>query len=75
MGARLAVYPMQDDFVDVILGAVRSVDRNGLAVITDDLGTIVQGPDDRVFSYVEEVFRRASHIGGHVVANLVLSGG
>jgi len=75
MGARLGIYPMEDNFVEVILDAVSSVSKNGLAVMTDDLGTIIQGPSDKVFSYVEEVFVRASNAGGHVIGSLVLSAG
>lgn len=73
VGARIGVYPMQDNFVDVILGAVKATDRTGLAVMTDDLGTTVQGNRDRVFSYVKEVFLRAADAGGHVVANVLFS--
>lgn len=75
VGARIAIYPMQDNFVDVILGAVKAADKTGLAVLTDDLGTTVQGNRDRVFSYVKEVFLRAAEAGGHVVANVLFSVG
>lgn len=75
VGARIGVYPMQDDFVDVILDAVKATDRSGLAVMTDDLGTTVQGKQARVFSYVKEVFLRAADAGGHVVANVLFSVG
>lgn len=74
-GARIAIYPMQDNFVDVILGAVRATDKTGLAVLTDDLGTTIQGNRDRVFSYVKEVFLHAAEAGGHVVANVLFSVG
>lgn len=75
VGARLCIYPMQNDFGDVILSAVKVADRTGLAVITDDLGTTVQGNQARVFSYVKEVFVKAAVLGGHVVANVTFSGG
>lgn len=75
VGARIGIYPMQDNFVDVILGAVKATDRTGLAVITDDLGTTIQGNRERVFSYVKEVFLRAAEAGGHVVANVLFSVG
>lgn len=75
VGARICIYPMQDNFVDVILGAVKASDRTGLAVITDDLGTTVQGRGERVFSYVKEIFLRASEAGDHVVANVLFSAG
>lgn len=75
VGARIGIYPMQDSFVDVILGAIKSTDKTGLAVMTDDLGTTVQGNRDRVFRYVKEVFLHASTAGKHVVANVLFSVG
>jgi uncharacterized protein YqgV (UPF0045/DUF77 family) len=75
VGARIGVYPMQDNFVDVILGAIKETDRTGLSVMTDDLGTTIQGNRERVFGYVKEVFLRAADIGGHVVANVLFSVG
>ena len=75
VGARIGVYPMQDNFVDVILKALKDTDRTGLCVMTDDLGTTVQGKRERVFNYVKEVLLRTSNIGGHVVANVLFSVG
>lgn len=75
VGARIGIYPMQDNFVDVILKAVRASDKTGLAISTDDLGTTIQGKRERVFSYVKEVFLHAANEGGHVVANVLFSVG
>jgi len=75
VGARIGIYPMQDNFVDVILGAIKKTDSTGLAVMTDDLGTTIQGNRERVFAYVKELFLRASDAGGHVVANVLFSVG
>lgn len=75
MGAQIAIYPMQDNFVDVILGAVRATSQEGLAVRTTDLSTCVQGPVERVWAYAEELFVRAAAAGGHVTASLILSCG
>ena len=75
VGARIGIYPMQDNFVDVILGALKDIDRTGLCVMTDDLGTTIQGKRERVFSYVKELFLRTSDAGGHVVANVLFSVG
>lgn len=75
VGARICIYPMQDNFVEIILNAVKASDKTGLAVITDDLGTTVQGREENVFSYVKEVFVRASKEGGHVAANVLFSAG
>ena len=75
VGARIGIYPMQDNFVEVILGALKEIDRTGLCVMTDDLGTTIQGKRERVFSYVKELFLRTSDAGGHVVANVLFSVG
>jgi uncharacterized protein YqgV (UPF0045/DUF77 family) len=75
VGARIGIYPMQDDFVAVILGAIKATDQTGLAVLTDDLGTTVQGSRENVFRFVEELFLRAAATGGHVVANVLFSVG
>jgi uncharacterized protein YqgV (UPF0045/DUF77 family) len=75
VGARIGIYPMQDNFVDVILGAVKATNSTGLALMTDDLGTTVQGNRERVFAYVKEVFLRAADNGGHVVLNALFSVG
>ena len=74
-GARLGVYPMQDNFADLILHAVKVCDRRNLAVITDDMGTTVQGSKRRVFDYVAEIIGRVFESEGHMVANLLLSFG
>lgn len=75
VGARIGVYPMQDNFVEVILGAIKETDKTGLYVVTDDLGTTIQGKRERVFSYVKEVFLRTANAGEHVVANVLFSVG
>jgi len=75
MGARLAIYPMQENYAEAILSAVRATDRNGLAITTDDVSTCIQGPNERVWSYLEEVYIRAASAGGHVVGSLIISGG
>ncbi len=74
-GARLGVYPLKDSFAELILDSVRETDRRNLAVITDDMGTTVQGSARRVFDYVSEVIARAFGAEGHTVANLLLSYG
>ena len=74
-GARLGIYPMQDNFVERILSAVKASDRRNLAVITDDLGTTVQGSKRRVFDYMAEIIGRAFEPEGHTVANLLFSFG
>ncbi len=74
-GARLGIYPMQDQFATLILDAVRKSDRRNLAVFTDDMGTGVQGSGRRVFDYVAQVISHAFSGGGHTVAQVLFSYG
>jgi uncharacterized protein YqgV (UPF0045/DUF77 family) len=75
IGCRFAIYPMRDDFVDVILSAVRDMDTSGMTVRTDALGTLLIGEPDRVFAAVRAAFAAAASRGGHVVLSLHLSRG
>lgn len=75
IGARLAIYPMTDQFVNVILSAVQAMDTAGMTVQTDSLGTLLVGEEDKVFDAVRAAFGRAAASGGHVVMTLHLSRG
>jgi len=75
IGCRFAIYPMTDDFVDVILGAIRTVDTSGMAVTTDSLGTLFIGEEEKVLCAVQATFEAASRHAGHVVMTLHLSRG
>ncbi len=75
IGCRFAIYPMTDDFVSVILGAVRTVDTSGMTVRTDTLGTLFIGEEAQVLNAVEAAFEAASQQARHVVMTLHLSRG
>lgn len=75
IGARIAVYPMHDDFASTILQAVQATDPKDLFVRVDDLGTTVQGDPHRVFAYAEELFVRAAAACDHVTAVMQFSAG
>lgn len=75
IGARFSLYPMRSDFVDVILGALAEVPREGLTVETDDVSTFVQGPEDQMLGWIRDVTAAAARRGGHLVCNLLLSRG
>lgn len=74
-GARMAVYPMHDGFVDTVLKAVGDTNPKDLYVAVDDLGTTVQGTPERVFAYAEELFVRAAAAADHVTAVMQFSAG
>lgn len=75
IGARLAVYPMHDDFATTVLKAVGDTNPEGLFVAVDDLGTTVQGTPERVFAYAEELFVRAASLAEHVTAAMQFASG
>jgi uncharacterized protein YqgV (UPF0045/DUF77 family) len=75
IGCRFAIYPMTDNFVEVILSAVRDMETDGMTVRTDSLGTLLVGEEDQVFDAVRGAFARAATHGGHVVMTLHLSRG
>ena len=75
IGCRLAIYPMTDDFVAVILSAVRAMETDGMTVQTDSLGTLLVGEESKVFDAVRAAFSRVATHGGHAVMTLHLSRG
>lgn len=85
IGARFSLHPHCDDFVDVILGALRDAAdaglTEGLVLETDDVSTYVgarQAPaEQRLVRYLAGVLAAASRRtgGGHVVAHVLLSRG
>lgn len=85
IGARFSIHPHCDDFVRVILAALREVEEAGLTVglvvQTDDVSTYVgarEAPgEERLARYLAAVVAAASRHsdGGHVVAHVLLSRG
>lgn len=75
VGARLSLYPMTADFVEVILGALADADASGVQVGTDDVSTSVRGDEAAVLRYLHEVIAHAAGTGVHTVAHLLLSRG
>ena len=59
-GAQVSLYPMTDDFVGVILGAIGALDpyRPNFRIETDDISTLLVGPPDQLFPAMRDLFRR-----------------
>lgn len=74
-GCRLAVYPMTDAYVSVILDALANPPRDDLTVVTDDVSTYVGGEPNRILAFVTQAIVAASRRTHHVVATLLLSRG
>jgi len=76
-GAQVSLYPMSDDFVDIILGAIESLDpwRDRLRLETDPLSTLMVGPPDILLPAMRDLFCAASRSGVHTTMHATVSRG
>ena len=76
-GAQLSLYPMSDDFVGIILGALGALDRwrDRLRIETDDVSTLVVGPPEVLFPAMRDLFVAAARSGVHVTMHATVSRG
>ena len=76
-GAQISLYPMTDDFVGVILGAIGSLDpwRDNLRVETDDISTLMVGPPEVLFPAMRDLFTAVARTGVHVALHATVSRG
>jgi len=75
IGVRFSLYPMRDDFVPLILSAVKDLDRLGVQVEVDDVSTCLIGEEPNLFEAVRVAFGRAAASGAHVVLSATFSAG
>ena len=76
MGAQIALYPMSDRFIDVILRCIEAVKGiEGLDVSNDDLSTLLLGESNLLFAAVRDMFVQAASGGVHVVLTALFSRG
>ena len=76
-GAQISLYPMADDFVGVILGALGALDpyRDRLRIETDDISTLLVGPPEVLFPAMRDLFVAAAKSGKHCVLSAAVSRG
>lgn len=75
-GCQFSLYPMSDNFVEVILPAVEAMRTSPeLRIETDDISTLVVGIPSNVFAAVERAYGAACRAGGHVVLSALFSRG
>lgn len=76
-GAQISLYPMTDDFVDVIGGALGALDRRRerLRVETDDISTLLVGPPEALFPAIRDLYVAAAATRRHCVLHATLSRG
>ena len=66
-GAQISLYPMTDDFVGVIMGAIGALEpyRPAFRIETDDLSTLLVGPPEQLFPAMRDLFVTAAARGIH----------
>jgi hypothetical protein len=76
-GAQLSLYPMSDDYVGIILQALRALDpyRPHCRMETDDLSTLIVGPPGRLFPAMRDLFLAAAATERHCVLSATVSRG
>src|SRR5918995_555754 len=76
-GAQVALYPMTDDFVGIIVGALNALEpyRRTFRIETDDLSTLLIGPPDQLFPAMRDLFVAAAAPGIHCVLAATVSRG
>jgi uncharacterized protein YqgV (UPF0045/DUF77 family) len=76
-GAQISLYPMSDNFVDIILGAIDALEpwRDRLRLETDPLSTLMVGPPDILFPAMRDLFCLAARTGVHTVMHATVSRG
>ena len=66
-GCSFSIYPMSDQFADIIITALEQVDTSKVWINTDEVSTIVRGRIPHVFDVTQAVFLQAAKTGEHVV--------
>ena len=76
-GAQISLYPMSDDFIGIILGAIGAMDpwRDRLRIETDDLSTLMVGPPEILFPAMRDLFVAAASTGVHCTLHATVSRG
>jgi hypothetical protein len=76
-GAQISLYPMADDFVGIIMGALGALDpyRDRLRVETDDISTLLVGPPEILFPAMRDLFVATARSGRHGVLSATISRG
>lgn len=76
-GAQLSLHAMSDDFVDIILDAIKVLDprRETLRIETDDVSTLIVGAPEALFPAMRDLFVAAAASGRHCVLSAAVSRG
>lgn len=75
--AQISLHPMSDDFVGIIMNALKALDpyRDALRMETDDITTLMVGPPETLFPAMRDLFVAAAGTGVHCVLSACVSRG
>lgn len=65
-GCQFTLFPMSDDFVDVILSTLNEVDTSKVWKNTDDVSTCIRGKMVHVYDVTKAIFLHSAKTGKHV---------
>ncbi|MCY8505253.1 YkoF family thiamine/hydroxymethylpyrimidine-binding protein [Bacillus atrophaeus] len=68
-GFRFSLHPMTDDFINVIMSALKETDTSKVWKKTDHISTCFRGKMDHVFDAAKAVYLHAAKSGKHIVMN------
>ncbi|NBC25507.1 MAG: thiamine-binding protein [Bacteroidetes bacterium] len=74
-GVSFSLYPMSDDYVDLILNALKKVDSTSVWMKADRVSTIVRGRIPHIFDVPQAAFLEVAQTGVHVVCSGTFSVG
>ncbi|MEK3888154.1 YkoF family thiamine/hydroxymethylpyrimidine-binding protein [Bacillus sp. FSL K6-3431] len=69
VGLRFSLYPMSDQFVEIIKTTLKDVDTSKVWMKTDDISTCIRGKMEHVFDVGKAVYIHAAKTGKHIVLN------
>lgn len=75
IGFRFSLYPMADDFVSVIKGALEKTDTSNVWMHTDDVSTVIRGKQIHVFNVAKAIALHAAKTDKHIALSGTFSAG
>lgn len=74
-GCSFSIYPMSDNFADLILSAIKATDSSKVWTKTDKVSTIARGRISHIFDVSQAVFLEVAKSGVHTVFSATFSVG
>lgn len=74
-GCSFSIYPMNDQFADLILSAIKTTNKSKVWIKTDKVSTIARGRISHIFDVSQAIFLEVAKTGIHTVYNATFSVG